>query len=37
MSKDYSDMLNRKKTSDRLADAFTDQANSMRPMNVGQR
>jgi hypothetical protein len=37
MSKDYSDILNRKKTSDRLADAFTDQANSMRPMNVGQR
>lgn len=35
--KDYSDILNRKKTSDRLGDAFTDQANSMRPMNVGQR
>jgi hypothetical protein len=35
--KDYSDILNRKKTSDKLGDAFTDQANSMRPMNVGQR
>ena len=35
--KDYSDILNRKKTSDRLGDAFTDQANSMRPMNIGQR
>jgi hypothetical protein len=35
--KDYSDILNRKKTFDKLGDAFTDQANSMRPMNVGQR
>jgi hypothetical protein len=35
--KDYADILNRKKTADKLGDAFTDQANSMRPMNVGQR
>ena len=37
MSKDYYDMISRKKTSDHLSDAFKDQANSMRPMNVGQR
>lgn len=37
MSKDYSDMLNRKTVMDKVGDAFTDQANSMRPMNVGQR
>lgn len=34
---DYSDILNRKKTSDKLGDAFSKQADSMRPMNVGQR
>ncbi len=34
---DYSDILNRKKTSDKLSDAFKDQANSMQPRNVGQR
>ena len=37
MSKDYSDILNRKTIMDKVGDAFTDQANSMRPMNVGQR
>ncbi len=37
MSKDYSDILNRKTIMDKVSDAFTDQANSMRPMNVGQR
>lgn len=34
---DYSDILNRKKTGDKLGDAFSKQADSMRPMNVGQR
>lgn len=34
---DYSDILNRKKTGDKLSDAFNKQADSMRPMNVGQR
>lgn len=34
---DYSDILNRKKTSDKLGDAFSKQADSMRPLNVGQR
>lgn len=34
---DYSDILNRKKTGDKLGDAFKDQANSMQPRNVGQR
>ena len=34
---DYSDILNRKKTGDKLSDAFSKQADSMRPMNVGQR
>lgn len=33
----YSDILNRKKTGDKLGDAFSKQADSMRPMNVGQR
>jgi hypothetical protein len=37
MAKDYHDILNRKTTMDKVGDAFTDQANSMRPMNVGQR
>jgi len=37
MSKDYSNMLNRKTVMDKVGDVFTDQANSMRPMNVGQR
>lgn len=37
MAKDYSDILNRKTVMDKVGDAFTDQANSMRPMNVGQR
>lgn len=34
---DYYDILNRKKTGDKLSDAFNKQADSMRPMNVGQR
>ena len=34
---DYSDILNSKKTSDKLGDAFSKQADSMRPLNVGQR
>ncbi|WPY00004.1 hypothetical protein Megpolyxen_01917 (plasmid) [Candidatus Megaera polyxenophila] len=35
--KTYSDILNRKKTSDKLSYAFSKQADSMRPLNVGQR
>lgn len=35
--KSYYDMLTRKTTMDKVGDAFTDQANSMQPRNVGQR
>lgn len=35
--KEYYDILNRRKPMEEVGDAFKGQANSMRPMNVGQR
>ena len=35
-SRQYHDIINRKTFSNRLADAYRDQANSIKPMNRGQ-